>query len=140
MQMEFIIEQLKQKGCRTTELRRALLQILLEKSEPTSAQILLKDLKKKGFTPNQTTLYRQLDTLVEHGVVDLVILDPKLQLFEIAQEHHHHFVCEGCNEVQDVHSDALESAFHQFEKLLQKKGLSIQKHELTFFGDCQACH
>jgi len=140
MEIESIITELKAAGGRTTPLRVALLEVLIAKREPISVQTLLTELEKKNFNPNQTTLYRQLDTLVKHGVVDSVVLDPKMQLFEIAHEHHHHFVCQGCNEVQDVHSDEIETAFHRFEQELSKKGLSIRKHELTFFGDCQSCH
>ena len=140
MDINSILQELKEKGFRTTPLRVALLKILLEKSEPSSVQNLLSELEKKDFSPNQATLYRQLETLVEHKIVDRVVLDPKVQLFEISQDHHHHFVCEGCNDVQDVHSEALESAFHQFETLLQKKGLLVGKHELTFFGECQSCN
>ncbi|MFT7184375.1 MAG: Fe2+ or Zn2+ uptake regulation protein [Oceanicoccus sp.] len=140
MNIESIIEDLQQKGCRTTSLRMALLEILLKKQEPISAQNLMKELSARGFTPNETTVYRQLDTLVKHKVVDLVVLNPKVQLFEIVHEHHHHFVCEGCDDVQDVHSESIESAFHSFEEELARKGLSIQKHELTFFGECQSCH
>lgn len=140
MEIQAIITQLKEAGGRTTPIRVALIEILLEMKEPVSVQTLLSELQKKDFVPNQTTLYRQLDTLVKHGVVDVVVLDPKVQFFEIAHEHHHHFVCRGCNDVQDVHSDEIETAFHRFEQELSKKGLSIQKHELTFFGACQSCH
>lgn len=140
MNIESVTQLLKEKGCRTTPLRLALLEMLFELQEPVSVQKLLTELAQQGFKPNQTTLYRQLETLVKHGVVDAVVLNPKLQLFEIAHHHHHHFVCEGCNEVQDVHSEEIESAFQLFEKELEKRGLSIQKHELTFFGECKSCH
>lgn len=140
MNIEEILEQLKQKGCRTTKLRKALLEVLLEKREPLSAKDLLKELKCKGFKPNLTTLYRQLETLASHEVIEPLILDSRTQLFELKKEHHHHFVCEGCEEVQDLHSEVIESAFHRFEKQLKKSGLFIQKHELTFFGECQSCH
>lgn len=140
MNIESILEELKAKGCRKTPLRLALLEILIHGKEPMSVQHLLLELEKRELKPNQTTLYRQLETLVQHGVVDTVILDPKVQLFEISHDHHHHFVCEGCSNVQDVHSEEVESAFHKFEQELQKKGLAINKHELTFFGECQSCH
>lgn len=140
MNLEAHLEKLKEQGCRTTPLRRALLQVLLRQEEPVSVQALAEALSLEGLNPNASTLYRQLETLVEHGVVQSVVLNPKVQLFEITQEHHHHFVCESCSDVLDVHSEEVESAFHKFERELSKKGLSIQKHELTFFGACQACH
>jgi Fe2+ or Zn2+ uptake regulation protein len=140
MNITSILQDLKGKGCRTTPLRMALLEILLQEKEPLSVQKLLAELTRKDLHPNQASLYRQLETLVEHKVVDRVVLDPKVQLFEIAHEHHHHFVCKGCNDVQDVHSDDLESAFHKFENILKKKGLFVGKHELTFFGECQSCN
>lgn len=140
MKLESIVEELRQKGCRISDLRRTLLKILLEKQEPVSAQALMQELKQNGFTPNPTSLYRQLDTLVKHDVARLVVLNPKVQLFELAKDHHHHFVCETCEDVQDVHSETIESAFENFERELKRSGLSVQKHELTFFGACQTCH
>lgn len=134
------MEALKEKGCRSTPLRRALLEILLEKKAPVSVGELLSVLLERGYFPNKTTVYRQLETLVASGVVDLLLLDPKEQLFELKQEHHHHFVCESCDHVTDLHSEAIESAFRVFENELEAKGFSIQKHELSFFGACRSCH
>lgn len=140
MNLETILQTLKEKGCRKTPLRTALLEVLLENHKPISVPELIIALRTKGQEPSQSTVYRQLDTLIEHKVVDPVTINPKLQLFEIAHEHHHHFVCDNCEEVQDLYSDEVESAFHQFEQQLKARGLNIQKHELTFFGECQSCH
>lgn len=140
MNLEKIIMELKEKGFRETPLRTALLEVLIKEHGPLSVQDIATKLKGKGLTPNATTLYRQLDTLVSNDIVELVVLDPKVQLFEIKHDHHHHFVCEGCSEVQDVHSEEIERAFSRFESELERKGLSIKKHELTFMGECQSCH
>lgn len=140
MKLEEIIGQLKAKGCRSTKLRHSILEIMLNKDEPISIPELIAALNKKGFKPNQSTVYRQLETLQKNDIAESVLLDPKVQLFELKKHHHHHFVCQGCKDVKDVHSEEVESAFHKFERELQSKGLSINKHELTFFGQCQACH
>ena len=140
MQINEIIKVLRKKRVRITPLRKALLSLFLEKGEPLSVSELTQRLEEKGFKPNQSTLYRQLDTLMKCELLDLVRLDPKRQYFELKLDHHHHFVCETCNDIQDVHSEVVESAFYQFEAELRKNGLSVQKHELTFFGACQSCH
>lgn len=140
MNLNSILLELKERGCRTTPLRIALIKILLKEKEPLSVQRLVSELTTQNLSPNQVTLYRQLETLIEHKIVDRVNLDSKVQLFEISQDHHHHFVCEECNDVQDVNSETLESAIHQFETHLKENGLIVGKHELTFFGECQSCN
>ncbi len=99
----------------------------------------MNEVQTHGLRPNKTTLYRQLETLVKHDVVDVVILGPKVQLFELKKGHHHHFVCSTCKDVLDLESESVESAFQQFEQQLRQEGFTVQKHELTFFGACASC-
>jgi Fur family peroxide stress response transcriptional regulator len=140
MNVETICKKLREKNCRVTSLRKMLLEHLLQVKEPISVKVLLKELNKRGVHPNQSTLYRQLETLVNHEIIDAVVINAKVQLFELRKDHHHHFVCGGCDDVQDIHSEEIETAFHTFQQTLSLKGLKIKKHELTFFGECQACH
>lgn len=140
MNLNEIHQALSERGCRRTALRTAILEILFERAEPLSVLDLQDQLSHRSHFPNKTTVYRQLETLIEHDVVDAVLVDPKSQHYELKKHHHHHFVCESCSEVLDVDSEEIESAFHRFESQLSKRGFSIQKHELTFFGECAACH
>jgi len=139
MNIEKLTELLRTKGLRVTPVKRALLEVLSSHTEPITVNDLVSELKKKGESPNLTTIYRQLDGLVDAEIVDRVMLDPKEQYFELSRDHHHHFVCQDCNDVVDVHSEEVETAFHRFESQLKDKGLIINKHELTFFGSCASC-
>ena len=139
MNLENILQELKKSGCRKTPLREVLLEILLEKERPVSVPEISTALNEKGLSPNVATLYRQLETLQKHGIIQSVLLDPKMQHFEIHKDHHHHFVCENCDIISDLHSPDIESAFHRFENELRDRGLIVKKHELTFFGECVTC-
>jgi len=134
-----ILEKLTNEGGRTTPIRRAILECLLEFDSPTSVPQLMERLKRKKFSPNKTTIYRQLSTLLEHKVIEMIKLDADTQLFEIAKGHHHHFVCDDCEKVIDIESPEVESALHAFEKELEHRNLRVTKHEFALYGLCSTC-
>ncbi len=135
-----ITERLKSVGGRNTPLRRAILECLLEFDSPMPAVHLTKALNAKGFSPNKTTVYRQLSTLLENKAIEMFRLDNGTQFFEIAKPHHHHFVCDKCSRVIDVNSPDVESALHTFEKELAKKNIRVSKHEFALYGLCEKCN
>ncbi len=123
-----------------TPLRRLLIQSVAEYGKPIPANQLLNLLEKEGLSPNKTSVYRQLDTLQEYGVIQEVFIEPNQRYFEISSHHHHHFVCGTCHEIQPVHSNELETLFSKLEAELEQRGLFVKKHELAFLGSCSACH
>lgn len=137
--IQSIIKELQLKGCKSTPLRKAILEILLESNSPISAIYLMEKLKLRDFSPNKTTVYRQLATLVEHGVVETVNLDSSMQMFELHKGHHHHFVCDSCDTVIDVEAPEVESALHAFERELSHRNLRVTKHEFALYGLCSMC-
>lgn len=124
---------------RETPVRRTLLDVLGEQKKPIDAVDLLHALSKKGLHPNKTTIYRQLEALITKGEVERIVVDPTVQMFELKRGHHHHFVCESCEEVLDLESEE-ETTLKKLEKTLKKRGFAPKKHELTFFGLCSSCH
>ena len=49
-----------------------------------------------------STVYRNIQQLVQAGVVKKVVLDSKVAVYELASHHHDHFVCEKCERVEVV--------------------------------------
>lgn len=48
------------------------------------------------------TVYRALDTLVAQGQLLKLTGTPGATRYDVADPHHHHFVCERCGEILDV--------------------------------------
>ena len=56
----------------------------------------------------EITVYRAVKLLEEAGLIDRVVLDG-VGRFEVAGEHHDHFVCIDCGRIVEFHSAALEA-------------------------------
>jgi Fur family ferric uptake transcriptional regulator len=80
------------------------------------------------------TVYRNLKQLLDAGEISTVALPGSSPRYEAAvHDHHHHFQCERCQKVFDVHAcpgdlDAL-----------APPGFIVERHELTLYGRCPDC-
>jgi len=124
---------------RKTPVVKAVLELMRAAKKPLTVpeiQSLLRDL---GFEPNKTTLYRMLEKFQAEGLVDAVLLDPKMVYYEIKTHHHHHFRCDNCEEIQCISDPDLETKIHALEDKLTTKGLTINNHNFSFSGKCPTC-
>jgi Fe2+ or Zn2+ uptake regulation protein len=88
---------------------------------------------------NKTTVYRQVDDLVLHGVLEEVQFGDGVMRYEVKlkDDHHHHVLCVGCGKVTDV---VFEEDLKKHEKIIEKKTkFKILRHSLEFFGRCSRC-
>lgn len=84
---------------------------------------------------NISTVYRNLELLVELHLVRETHLGPARRFFEVEEEvPHHHLVCESCGGVAHVHDDDL-GGLH--EALAGGQGFAAK--QLTIFGLCASC-
>ncbi len=132
------IVDLQSQGYRITQARRALLDAFSEVQEPLSAADLLAELVCRDRVVNKTTVYRELDFLLERGYIQEVSLRGKEKRYELTSTGHpHHLVCGKCQTVQDI---PVENELVATEKTIQgRTGFQIQSHALEFFGLCTAC-
>ena len=134
-----ILEKLRAEGHKITEVRRFIISFLSKNKKPTDALELQKALTKKVRMVNKTTVYRELEFLVEqHIIIEINFGDGKIR-YEIANlPHHHHLICNNCQKVEDVYID---DSFEKLEaKLKKQKSFTILNHSLEFFGLCHSCN
>ncbi len=81
------------------------------------------------------TVYRNLRRLTDDGWLRAVNLPGEAtQLYERADlAHHHHFHCETCDRVYDVHVCPGDLSH------LAPAGFRVAAHELVLYGSCAAC-
>ncbi len=139
MNTEILFKTIKHKGLRLTKTRRAVLELLVATHTPLSVSRILDELACRGLSVNKTTVYRELEQLEKVGMVKSLSLQDRKQYFELAtRDHHHHFVCIECDEVEDVLFDESD-LLRQEALLVRKKGFSVFRHSLEFFGLCKMC-
>jgi len=80
------------------------------------------------------TVYRNLKLLVDAGEIQVVELPGEVPRYESTRHaHHHHFQCERCQRVFDVHACPGDFAH------MAPKGFKVARHELTLYGTCAEC-
>lgn len=124
-------------GLRFSKTRGALLVALGASSAPQSVPELLRLFAKRKLYPNKTTLYRELEQLVAKDIVHKVQLSETRISYELSFEHHHHFVCEECEQVTEI--SFCESVMKKIESVLQEEGKYVYRHNFELFGRCERC-
>jgi Fur family transcriptional regulator, ferric uptake regulator len=78
------------------------------------------------------TIYRTLDLLAEIGAVRRLDLGDGPR-YELAEDHHHHLICESCGGVSEFEKCPLD--------LRRLKGVDfeISSHTLEIYGRCAGC-
>lgn len=138
--MKKTLELLKHNGARLTKTRLAVLEIFSREDHPLSVAEILLYLKKSGLTVNKTTVYREMEFLIEKSIVSAVFLDEKHTKYELNLGHHHHLVCRNCGNIEEVEMKEIEDLFEVVEKKLkQKMKFTNIIHNLEFFGICGKC-
>ncbi len=132
-----IISKLKSDGFRITPARIKIVDILTKASEPVSAIDLLEVFSNSEKSVNKTTVYRELDFLMEQKLIQSVEFGDGKKRYELNLSHHHHLICLNCKKVEDVD---LKLDLKNEEKRIEKEtGFKIDSHSLEFFGFCKKC-
>lgn len=134
--MERLKKRISSAGLRMTQPRLNLFKILESAPRPLSAEEILE--APDGINLDLVTIYRNLSTFVELGLVQTIQLESGKQLFELQNsnnDHHHHIVCRQCHSV--VRLDLCFGA--ELEKYARTLGFSKLSHTIEVFGICSDC-
>ncbi len=101
-------------------------------------------LKKKGAAIGQSTVYRQLESLVDEGIINKYIIDGNSPAcFEYVGEgsHHkggvcYHCKCEKCGKLIHLHCDELTSIGKHLD---EEHKFKLDTKRTVFYGLCEEC-
>lgn len=137
-ELEQFLGFLRERGMRVTRERLALLEEIYTQHDHIDAERLLRAMRVKGMKISRATVYRNLDLLVECGLVRRYRLGRNRYLFEHvhAGQGHDHLVCNGCGRVVEFVSPGI--AALQSE-ICRAHGFLPGHHNLQIYGLCKAC-
>jgi len=135
------------RGYRMTKPREAILGVMEKTTDHLSAEDIYLAVHK--FYPNigLTTIYRNLELLVEMGMVVRVEFGHGRAKYELAdqfskKDHHHHLVCKKCKKILE-YSDFMKDELRFLERtqkgLSKKYNFQITDHLIQFYGYCSKC-
>ncbi|HEX2097584.1 MAG TPA: Fur family transcriptional regulator [Rubrobacteraceae bacterium] len=116
-------------GYKATPQRTAVLQALVAEQHQSLEEI-------RGRCPEVglATVYRTLGLLVELGIVRRLELGDGAR-YELAEDHHHHVICESCGGISEFERCPLDS-----ERLeLKDPKFEVRSHSLEVYGLCAGC-
>lgn len=92
--------------------------------------------KKELPNISLATVYRNLNSLAETGVIRRIQGLDNAVRFDHNMCNHYHFICTKCNKVYDVPQNI---APNLSDKLSAETGLTAETYDITFKGVCHEC-
>ncbi|MDW8212655.1 MAG: Fur family transcriptional regulator [Roseiflexaceae bacterium] len=141
---ENVLKDLSAHGHRVTAPRRAILERIMQYTQPFSAEQLFRDLGGESGPIGRATIYRTVDLLVEDGWLSRVHWSASKET-HVASEHayvpverghQHHMVCRKCGSVISFEGCDIETLLGGLARRLNFK---VEGHWLEVYGLCQAC-
>ena len=123
-----------QRRNRTRQRELILEHLRASDAHPTAAQTHAALLRR---IPNLSlgTVYRNLEVLVQEGLVEELPAAGGAR-YDGNPKQHHHFICEACGAIDDLHLQAPPSLA---QKLRRARGRTASRVRIDFFGLCEAC-
>lgn len=124
---------------RNTLLRQNLISFFENSCAPKTAKELLFLFQEKQIEIEKSSLYRQLEKLVEDDILEMSLDLSGQRQFELKNSHHHHFICQSCETQLELTDSKLEKEIFSLSQKIQRQGYSVRTHQFNLIGLCQNC-
>ena len=121
------VGKIRGRGYKATPQRLAVVGALAAEQHQSLAEI-----RERCPGVGLVTIYRTLDLFSEVGVVRRLDLGSGAR-YELAEDHHHHLICESCGDVSEFERCPLDL------RSLEGLNFEIGSHTLEIYGRCADC-
>ncbi len=125
-----------EKHLRQSKQRNRLLALLRSTDSHPTADWIYEQLKKEFPNLSLGTVYRNLSTLIDQGLVKKIHFGSTFDRFEANTKPHYHFICESCGTIIDLDIPIRDDLNDQAAK---SNAFTVTHHKIDFFGVCGAC-
>ncbi len=135
--LDEILARLRQRECRITPQRIAILQALLQSDRHPSVEMVYRQVSALFPTTSLATVYKTVNLLKEIGEVLEIPLAAGRNRYDGNKPFPHpHLICNSCNSVIDPEVSLLGPLK---DEVAQATGYRITSHQVQLFGICPAC-
>jgi Fur family transcriptional regulator, ferric uptake regulator len=127
LRLEATVGKLRGRGFKVTPQRLTVLRALAAQQHQS-----LEEIRARCQEVGLVTIYRTLDLFSEIGALRRLDLGDGPR-FELAEDHHHHMICESCGDVSEFDECPLDL------RLLQEMGFEVNSHSVEIYGRCTNC-
>jgi len=134
-----VFTRMQDQKIRLTKIRKLLVEILIRSDGPVTVSQLLSLVHPKSPKVNKTTIYRQLEFLIQNSLAKSVDFgDGTIRYEWDSKDHHHHLICQKCHRIESVNLTGDLTILER--KITEQKQFQILRHSLEFFGYCSRCY
>jgi Fur family zinc uptake transcriptional regulator len=129
-------------GAKLTDLRRQVLDLVLQHEGVVKAYQILSDLQQTRASAAPPTVYRALDFLVEQGILHRVDALNGYVVCQHLDDAHHHtqanliITCRDCGRVDEMVAD---TGVQALRELCLAQGFEMDNQQLLLNGHCTQC-
>ncbi|MDQ3248512.1 MAG: transcriptional repressor [Chloroflexota bacterium] len=128
---------IRRQGFRLTPQRQMILDAVREAHGHSTPEEIYGRVQTKATAINRATVYRNLEFLLELGLVTVAQVKGNQTVYESSESApHHHIICQRCNQVAHVAHRLVEPMFAQIET---ESGFTVNTDHLVLFGVCSQC-
>ncbi|MCB1218249.1 transcriptional repressor [bacterium] len=122
-------------GRRNTQQRRKIREVFEQAGRPLNVEEVHAMVREEIPGLGIATVYRAINDLVEEEWLKPVELPGRNNSYELSElGHHHHFICNECDKVYDLHGCPGQM------KDLVPEGFKAKAHDITIYGVCSDCN
>lgn len=127
-----------QKGLRTTDQRKLIVETFFRAPNHVSIEELLADVRARDSHVGYATVYRTLKLLTECGVANERRFADGLARYELADggAHHDHLICVECGTIVEFEEPRVEKLQ---DDVAVRHGWELRSHKHELYGLCPAC-
>jgi len=134
--LDYAIVSIKKLNIRVTPQRVAILEYLLTSGLHPTVDEIYRAVKNKFPSICLTTIYNNLNTLCEVGLVRELKFGNTPSRFDGNVKEHYHIICNNCNTVIDLHYPLLKEIEVFAEQIADFK---VSHHRFEVYGECTTC-
>ena len=124
---------LKDNYIKITSQRLLVLKYLDENCTHPTADQIYTDLKTNNPSLSKTTVYNSLETLANHGIIQVITISGSELRYDLEHGMHHHFYCKKCGKIIDI-----EISCPNVEKM-SEYGHKVEEIHGYIKGICKEC-
>lgn len=122
---------------RASSVDQIILNVLSQEHAHLTSLQIFEEIRSKLPAVNQSTVYRALERLKQHGKVSVSDMGTGAAVYErVSDGRHHHLVCQVCGKTYTIGNEEVASFFAAIEAQNQ---FEIATNHLILFGVCKEC-
>lgn len=127
---------MNEKGLRTTEQRKLIVQTFFETTEHLTVDELLDRVRAVDHRVGYATVYRTMKMLSEGGIANELHFNDGIARYELADgdSHHDHLICQECGEITEFEEPLIEELQ---DRIAARYGFVVTHHKHELYGHCQ---